>query len=74
MDKFNISSEEFKNIAQGIQAISISIAAIAGGIWGMLKLYMSKELDKSKIEALQKKKEYESKKRYCYSEIETIAV
>lgn len=51
--------EDFKYLAQGIQAVAIAIAAISGGIWAIFKLYSSKELDKSRADALKAKREIE---------------
>ncbi|MEM8929085.1 MAG: hypothetical protein AAGC45_12865 [Bacteroidota bacterium] len=59
MELSNLNPEEFRNLAQGFQAIIISIAAIIGTAWGIIKLYASKELDKSRLETLSLKKEYE---------------
>ena len=54
--------EDFKNLTQGIQAIFFSLAIIVGGMWTVFKLIRSKELDKSRSEALKLRREIERKK------------
>ena len=54
--------EDFKNIAQGIQALGLFIAIICGGIWTVFKLISSKELDRARFEAQKLKKENSRKK------------
>ncbi|HAI97277.1 MAG: hypothetical protein CL866_06645 [Cycloclasticus sp.] len=56
-----MTPEDFKNISQGVQAIFIALAAGFGGLWAVFKLYSSKELDKSRAEAVKAKKEIELK-------------
>jgi len=45
-----MSPEEFRNIAQGVQAILICFAAVFGGIWAILRFGITKELQKAKLE------------------------
>ena len=57
-----ISYEDFRNLAQGIQAVGFFVATIAGGIWAVFKLINSKELDKTRSEAILLKSQIERKK------------
>ena len=41
--------EEFRNIAQGIQAILLSLAALGGGAWALMKFGITGERIRAKI-------------------------
>lgn len=53
--------EKFNTIAQGIQALAVSLAAIVGVVWGIIKLYISKEIKKARLETDRLKKEFEKR-------------
>ncbi|MCL6272542.1 hypothetical protein M3P19_00895 [Muricauda sp. 2012CJ35-5] len=52
-----LSPEDFKNLAQGIQAILISVVAIIGSAWGILKFKYTREKEKAQHEIDKIKKE-----------------
>lgn len=45
-----MTPEDFKNVAQGIQAIFIAFAAIAGGIWALLRFGITRERARAQLE------------------------
>jgi len=53
--------EKFNTLAQGIQAIAVSIAAIIGVVWGILKIHLSNELKKARLETRKLNKELEKR-------------
>jgi len=46
----SMTIEEFKDIAQGIQAIIISVAALSGGIWALFRFGAMKEYQRAQLE------------------------
>src|SRR5206468_824445 len=45
-----MTPEEFRNIAQGLQAIFLSFAAIVGGIWVLLRFGLTRERAKAQLD------------------------
>lgn len=45
-----MSPEDFRNIAQGIQAILISLAALGGALWALFRFSLTKEQQRSRYE------------------------
>ena len=45
-----MSPEDFKNIAQGLQALLIGFAVIVGGVWAVFRFRATKEKEKSELE------------------------
>lgn len=45
-----MTPEDFKNIAQGVQALFIAFAAIVGGIWALLRFGITRERARAQLE------------------------
>jgi hypothetical protein len=45
-----MSPEDFKNIAQGLQAVLIGFTAFSGGIWALFRFGITREFHKAKLE------------------------
>ncbi|MGF1684834.1 hypothetical protein [Photobacterium minamisatsumaniensis] len=64
-----MDAETFRLIAQGVQAIAITLATLFGGAWAVFKIYSSRELDKSRSEAIKLEREL-NKKSGFYGDID----
>ena len=45
-----MTPEDFRNVAQGLQAIFLSFAAIVGGIWVLLRFGLTRERARAQLE------------------------
>jgi hypothetical protein len=48
-----MTAEDLRTVAEGIQAILISIGVVVGGIWALVRLKLTREIDKAKLEVTQ---------------------